>query len=347
MNIMSSFKQGVKLASRTKRMILFAWFLNVLFAMVLALPALKQLDSYLRDSVMDEKILKQFDPAWAEGYRVDMEKSEYSRAIDYTIFGYAPFLNHLEMQMEGGFIKTLAGFLYDFFVLWQLNPGSFSLLFFISLLYVCVNTFLAGGFVGIYSKDYRSSFPEFLMDGARYFGKFFRIALMALVVYYLFFVVVVDWMNTSIYQWTQNDASETVPFLYYMIRNVVVLVLLSMLLMVFDYARIRMVADDRTSALASTAAGARFAVPRFVRTYGLYLLLTAIGVLLVAGYAILEKSIPQESYWPLVFLFILQQLYMVARLWLKATFYASQVTMYRTVSRQEHLKSVSAISSTT
>ena len=122
---------------------------------------------------------------------------------------------------------------------------------------------------------------------------------------------------------------------------------MSLLFMIFDYTRIRMVVDDRTSALASTAAGARFAVPRFARTYGLYLLLTAIGVLFVIVYALLEKSMPQETYWPLVFLFILQQLYMVARLWLKATFYASQITMYRAVSREEHLKSIAAVPSTT
>lgn len=347
MNIQSSFIQGLKLASRTKRMILFAWFLNVLFAMVLALPALKQLDGYLRDSVMDEKILKQLDPAWADSYRMDMEKSEYTRALDFTIFGYAPFLNHLEMQMQGGFVRTLAGFLYDFFVRWQLNPGQFSLLFFISLLYVCVNTFLAGGFVGVYSKDYRSSFPEFLMDGARYFGKFFRLTLVALIVYYIFFAVIVDWVNNSIAEWTQLGASESIPYLYYMMRNIVVLLLMSFLFMVFDYARIRMVVDDRTSALGSSLAGARFAVPHLARTYGLYLLLTVIGILLILVYALLEQLIPQDSYWPLVFLFIAQQLYMIARLWLKATFYASQITMYRTVSQQEHLKSVSAVPATT
>ena len=345
MNIVSSFKQGVMLASRTKRMILFAWFLNVLFAMVLALPVLKQLDGYLRNSVMDEKILQQLDPAWIESYRVDMEKSEHTRALDYTIFGYAPFLNHLEMQMEGGFIKTTAGFLYDFFVRWQLNPGPFSLLFFISLLYVCVNTFLAGAFVGIYSKNYRSTFPEFLMDGARYFGKFFRIALVSLIVYYLFFAIIVDWLNDSIYKWTQAGASETVPYAYYMLRNVFVLFVMSGLFMVFDYARIRMVADDRTSAMGSSLAGARFAVPRIVNTYGLYLLLTVIGFLLIIVYAIINKALPQDSYWPLVFLFVAQQFYMIARFWLKAALYASQITMYRTISQQEHQQSMSVAAS--
>ena len=347
MKILSSFKQGIAQVSRTKRMILFAWFVNVLIALVLAFPALRQLDGYLRDTVMDEKILQQMDPAWMDSYRVDMEKSDHTRALDYTIFGSAPFVNHLEMQMNGTFIKTLGGFLYDLFVRWELNAGPMSLLFVLSLLYVCVNTFLAGGFVGIYSKDYRSSFPEFLMDGARHFGKFFRLALIALLVYFIFFAVVLDWINNNIYQWTQNDASEMVPYLYYMIRNVVVLLVLSLLFMVFDYARIRMVVDDRSSALTSTAAGARFAMPRLVNTYGLYLLLTAIGIVFIALYAILDKLIPQHSYWPLVFLFIVQQLYMLARFWLKATFYASQVAMYRTVSQQEHLKSVSVVPSTT
>jgi hypothetical protein len=334
MKILSSFKQGIALVSRTKQMILFAWFVNVLIAMVLAFPALRQLDGYLRDTVMDERILQQMDPAWMDSYRADMEKSDHTRALDYTIFGYAPFINHLEMQMNGTFIKTLGGFLYDLFVRWELNAGPLSLLFILSLLYVVVNT--------IHAKDYRSSFPEFLMDGARYFGKFFRLALIALLVYYVFFAVILTWINNSIYQWTQNDASETVPYLYYMIRNVGVLLLLSLLFMIFDYARIRMVVDDRSSAFTSTAAGAQFAMPHLVKTYGLYLLLTAIGVVFIALYAVFDKLIPQNSYWPLVFLFIVQQLYMLARFWLKASFYACQTTLYRTIIREEHLKTVSA-----
>jgi hypothetical protein len=147
--------------------------------------------------------------------------------------------------------------------------------------------------------------------------------------------------------WTENEASETVPFLYYMIRNVVVLLLLTFLFMIVDYARIRMVADDRTSALASTAAGAHFAGANIVQTYGLYLLLTAIAVVLVTAYAVIEKSMPQESYWPLLFLFVLQQCYVLARLWLKAGFYASQIALYRSITTEEHLRSVSVVPSTT
>jgi hypothetical protein len=347
MNIISTLKQGVEQVSRTKRMVLFAWFVNVLFALVLALPVLKQLDGYLRNTVMDEQVLKQMDPAWAESYRADMDKSEFSRALDNTIYGYAPFVNHLEMQMNGTFIKTLGDFLYDFFLRWEINPGATSLLFFVCLLYVCTGAFLAGGFVGIYSKDYRPTFTEFLIDGAKYFGKFFRLSLIALLIYYMFFAVVVNWINTAIPRWTQLDASETVPFTYYMIRDVAVLFVISLLFMIFDYARIRIVVDDRTSVLGAAGAGARFAFSHFLNTYGLYLLLTVIGLLLIVIYAVLEKIIPQESYWPLVFLFFVQQFYMLARFFLKGSFYACQTDLYRTVARQEHLKGISTVPSTT
>jgi len=338
MKVISVIKDGFSRVSHTKRMVLFAWCVNVVIALPLALPVLSQLDGYLRTTVMDENILQRMDAAWANSYRADMENSEFLRALDYSVFGYAPFVNHLEMQMNGTFIRTLGGFLYDFFFRWEINKASTSLLFLLSLLYICVNSFLAGAFIGVYSKEYPFSFTEFLAEGARYFGKFFRIALVALLVYFLFFNLVVDWMNNSIARWTQAEASETVPFTYYMIRNVAVLFLFSFLSMIFDYARVRMIVDDRTSSVAASVAGAKFTLTNARSTYLLYLLLCLIGFVLIALYAIIEKIVPQDSFWPLLFLFVLQQCYMIARLGLKAGFYSCQTQLYQGLSLERHMK---------
>ena len=346
MKIISALKHGFTRVSHTKRMVFFAWFVNVVITLPLVLPVLSQLDGYLRNTVMDEKVLQRMDATWADSYQADMENSEFLRALDHSVFGYAPFVVHLEMQMNGTFIKTLGDFLYDFFFRWEINRTSTSLLFLLSLLYVCVNSFLSGAFIGVYSKEYPFSFTEFLTEGARYFGKFFRIALVALFVYFLFFNLVVGWINNGIARWTQAEASETVPYAYYMIRNVVVLFFFSLLSMIFDYARVRMVVDDRTSSLAATAAGTKFAVMNVRSTYGLYLLLCMIGFALVALYALIEKVIPQESYWPLLFLFVLQQCYVFARLWLKAGFYACQTKLYQTISFERHIKNAGVSPST-
>lgn len=341
MNVFFSFKQGLTLTRRTKRMIVFAWFVNVLLAMVIALPTMKQLDGYLRGTVMDEKILERMDAAWAGAFRADMEKSEYIRGLDWTIYEYAPFLNHLEVQMNGTFVRTLGTFLYDLIINWELNLGPTSLLFFLSLLYVCINAFLAGGFIGIYAKDYPSTFTEFLMDGARYFGKFFRLALVALIVYYLFYVFIVDGINSFIQSTTQAEASEVVPYRYYLVRNVLVLFFFSLLAMVFDYARVRMVVDDRTSSLGAFVAGIRFAFGNFANAYGLYLILTLMGFLLIVLYALLESTIAQNSYWPLVLLFVVQQAYVLLRLWLKANYYAGQTRLYQALTTHQHAANLS------
>jgi hypothetical protein len=342
MNIISVLRHGFSRVSQTKRMVLFAWFVNVVIALPLVLPVLSQLDGYLRNTVMDEKILPRMDAAWADTYRADMDGSEFLQGIDYSIFGYAPFMSHLDMQMNGTFIKTLGNFLYDFFFRWEINRASTSLLFLLSLVYICVNSFLAGGFIAVYSKEYPFSFTEFLTEGARYFGKFFRITLIALLVYFVFFNVIVDWINSSIARWTQAEASETVPYTYYMIRNVVVLFFFSFLSMIFDYARVRMVVDDRVSSLAASAAGSKFAVTNHHSTYGLYLLLCLIGFVFVALYAMIERIIPQDSYWPLLILFVIQQCYMLARFWLKAGFYACQTKLYQTISFERHIKNAGA-----
>jgi hypothetical protein len=344
MKIFSAFKDGLSSISRTKRMVFFAWCINVVLTLPLALPVLSQLDGYLRNTVMDEEILHRMDAAWADSYRADMEKSEFVQSMGNSIFGYAPFVNHLEMQMNGTFIRTLGGLLYDFFFRWEINSASTSLLFLLSLLYLCTNSFLSGAFIGVYSKDYPFSFTEFLSEGARYFGKFFRIALVALLVYFVFFNIVVDWINGTIAQSTRTEASETVPYTYYMLRNVVVLFLFSFLSMMFDYARVRMVVDDRTSSLAASAAGMKFAVINARSAYGLYLLLCLVGFVLVVLYAIFEKVIPQDSYWPLLLLFLVQQCYVFARLWLKAGFYACQTALYQTISFERHMKSAGALS---
>jgi hypothetical protein len=337
MKIISSLKHGLRQVARTKRMILFAWFVNVLFASVLAIPFLNILDGYLRDTVMDEKILQQMDPSWFETFRLDFEKSDLVRPVDYTIFGYAPFLSQLDAVLNGQFVKSAGNFLYNLIFRLEVNPRYASVFVLLGLLYACLTSFLAGGFISMYSKDYRSTFTEFLTDGAKYFGKFFRLALVALLIYYLLFILLFDWISAAIPRWTQNAPSEETSYLYYMVRGVVVLLFLSVLAMIFDYARIRIVVDVRTSALLASLAGARFAFGSFIQTYGLYLLLSFLGVILIAVYALLESQIPQDSYWPLFALFLLQQLYVIARLWVRASFYACQTHYYRERARDELL----------
>lgn len=338
--IIASLKSGTARVSQTKRMVALAWGVNVLFALALALPLLTQLNGYLRTSTLDEKLLKQMDAAWFETYQFDFEKSEIAKLMDYSIFSYAPFFNHLEAQLSGTFVKAIGGFLYDLILRFEINPKPISLLFGLGFFYVCISNFLAGGFIGMYAKDYRTSLNEFFIDSARYFGKLFRLSLFSLLVYYLLFAIIVTWVTDAIPLWTRNASSEAIPFRYYMVVGGLTWFVLSVFSMIFDYARIRIVVEDRTSVVAAAFAGARFAYNNFFNTFGLYLLLGFIGIVFVAMYALLESQISQTSFWLIVLVFVLQQLYMIVRFWLKAIWYASQTFMFRESSAKQHITSV-------
>jgi len=331
--IVQSLKQGISNVNRTKRMVLFAWTLNVTVALVLALPLFSQLNDYLRNTVQGDEVAEKFSANWFQTWQIDEEGSELAPLVNFTIFGYAPFLNHAEAVLGGTIVKAVGRFFTT--LVFDQSFTTPDILTMLTFIYVLVSTFLAGAFIGTYAKDFRLSFTEFLMEGAKYFGRLFRLSLLSLIVYYLLFLWLFDWASGKIPAWTANEPSEMTPFVYYMVKNALVLLWLGLITMCVDYAKIRIVTEDRISALMALVAGARFAFKNFGKTFGLYLLLTLLGVAFIALYALLENAIPQQSYGMILLAFILGQLYLMARIWLKASFYASQTALYQSVSRNQ------------
>lgn len=330
--VFQSLKQGFSKVNTTKRMVLFAWVVNAAMALVLALPLLSQLNAYIRGTLREDELLREFNANWYQTWQIDMQASEITRYVDYSILGYAPFLNHAEAVLGGTVVKAVGNFFYALIV--QFSFTTPDLLVGLTFLYVLISTFLAGAFIGTYAKEYRLSFTEFLMEGAKYFGRFFRLSLFSLIVYALLFFWLFDWVDNRIPVWTANSPSEMTPFVYYVTKNALILFMLSVVTLCFDYAKIRIVVEDRVSAFIALVAGARFALKNFRKTYALYLALTLVGLLLIVAYAFLQMQLAQETYASILLAFALGQLYLMTRIWLKASFYASQTSLYQQLERQ-------------
>lgn len=335
MTMLSAVRIGLKQTGQTKWMIVFAWLVNLTLSLVVAVPLLMQLNDSIKNTTYEESLLQQMDTNWFQTFKTDNASSDAVQSLDYSIFGYAPFLSHYEGYLSGRIVKNIGNFLFDLLFRWKIELGYLGLFTLLAFVYVLVSTFLAGGFIGMYAKPYRLSFNEFLMEGANYFGKLFRLSLLSLVVYLLFFEVIVDWWTHSIPIWTQNDPSEMTPFIHYMIRDGVVILLLGLVTLCFDFAKVRMVVDGRISALFASWAGARFAFRHFASTAGLTVVLSLAGIVFIALYAVIEGGIAQTGYWSILVVFVLQQLYMITRLWLKALFYASQTQLYKGLAEDD------------
>ncbi|MEX2116765.1 MAG: hypothetical protein WEB37_07755 [Bacteroidota bacterium] len=336
MRIFQALRIGIRQVNQTRRMVVFAWLVNVTLSLTIAVPFLSKVDSAVRGTIMEERLLEQMDSNWFQSFRLDNQSNAIVQPFDHTIFGYAPFLVHYESALAGTMIKNVGNFFLDLIIRWRVGFEYLGPLTILAFVYLLASTFLAGAFVGTYSKSYRMSFQEFLTEGGKYFGKFFRISLLSLIVYLVLFDLLFDFWRTWIQQTTANDPSEMTPFTHYMIRNTVVVLIIGFLTMCFDYAKVRMVVDDRFSALFAVWAGVKFVMRNFWSTAGLFLVLSLVGVLFIALYALLQGAIQVTGYWSILLLFVLQQMYIGIRLWLKASFYASQTQLYQSLMQTDH-----------
>jgi len=97
---------------------------------------------------------------------------------------------------------------------------------------------------------------------------------------------------------------------------------------VFDYAKVRLVVEDRRSALGALGAAVRFIRRRPARTLGLYAINTLTFLLLLAVWAAVAPGAGGAglSVWVG---FAIGQIYLLARLVLKLQFMASEVALFQ------------------
>lgn len=207
-------------------------------------------------------------------------------------------------------------------------------LLFAGVLYLAVWTFLSGGIIDRYARDRALRPAAFLWASSVYFLRFLRLGLVALVAYGLIFGWFYPLLLNRLFQsWTSDlDNERTVVA----IRAAVYLLLgfaLGACTLVFDYAKVRAVVEDRRSMLAALAAALRFI--RHNRTRVAVLLTanaaTLAGVLFV--YALVAPGAGSAG-WAMWAALACGQLYVVARLWVKLLFWASETALFQ--SRLAH-----------
>jgi len=334
MTSLQALSMGLYRTSRSKRIILFAWFINVMLTLFVVLPMFNQLNTSIRETVKEEELVQHMDENWYRTFKFDTQNSEIAQLLDTSIFGAGPFLHHFDGMLQGKVVVAAGNLLYDLLTTFRLRTSSLDILTLLALLSMLINTYLAGGFISAYAGDYPVRISEFLMDGARYFGRFFRISLIAFLGYYLLFSVVVSTINDFIGMLTFSESSEWIPFLYYQIKHVLVLIALGLMMMCVDYARIRLVLEDRYSAVGALGAGIKFVFGHFFKAALLYFMLCLTGLLLILACVFIEKIFPQTNFWTIFAVFVLQQLYTIGRMWVHAGFFASQMVFFQKMPKR-------------
>jgi hypothetical protein len=195
--------------------------------------------------------------------------------------------------------------------------------------YLALWIFVAGGILDRYARNRNTRVEGFLWASAVYAVRFLRLGVVAAFVYGLLFRVAHPWLfGTFFRDLTRDLTAERSAFLVRLALYGVFAIALATCNLVLDYAKVRIVVEDRRSVLAALSGAVRFLRRNGGAAATLYL---ADAVLFAAALALYAAVAPGAGAtgWSMWLGFATAQFYLLVRLWVKLVFWASETALFQ------------------
>jgi hypothetical protein len=306
MTVSSAWQDGLRRVVRARILLLGLWLASVMAVLPFALAIREALVDHLGESLAAESAAAGVNFDWWSEFLA--HASGLSQTFVPSILGFAPVLKNIGTIADGA---SLAG------------PVA---------LIVAANTllslFLLGGMLDRLARDRSTSAHGFFAACGVFFFRFLRLAALAAAVYGALFWWVYPSLFDEIYpEWTRQMTSERQAFALRLALSAAFAALLIAVNLIFDYAKIRMVVEDRRSAIGTLAAASRFVRRHRGAAFALYLLNTLLFIAVLALYYVVAPGAGGGiSAWLALFV---SQIYIVARIAVRLAFAASQIALFQ------------------
>lgn len=304
----AAYREGLRRVTGAPWVWLGAWLATLLLAVPAALVVRDMIAGHLGASLVAERAAAGVDLDWWQEFRA--QASGLGTTFVPAIIGGAAVAKNLSDLADNAPMETVvAGLVAAWLLVWS---------------------FLAGGILDRYARGRAVGAAGFFAACGTHAGRLLRLGALAFLAYYVLFAHVHRWLlDEGLYAaWTRDTAVERRAFVVRLLLYGVFFGLVALVNLVVDYARVRLVVEDRRSAVFALVSGARFVRRHAAGTVALYLLNTAGFLLLVALYALAAPGAGRTG-WTLWLTALAGQVYVVARLGVKLGFYASQAAYFQ------------------
>ncbi len=313
MLVFRSMTSGFLGTARVPRVVIGLWLVNLM----LVLPAGWVMTGVLERSIGASRVhsdLRQgFDLGWYGEFRTEARGIETS--FRPTVAAETAFYDNLEGWATGEFIKEF--------------PGLVGL----GILYALVWALLLGGVLQRFARpDGERGVAGFVRSAGWFYPRFLRLALLSLPLYWAVYRLH-RFMYARLESATRDVTEEVSILLVSLAALAVTIFLLTLIQMIFGYAKIATVVEERRSMLLAALRGARFVLRHPLRTCGLYYGMLLIAVVLLTLYGWLGPGIGQSTPLTVFIAFAVGQLYLVARLVVRLALLGGQLDLFQRLTR--------------
>jgi hypothetical protein len=281
--------------------------MTILLALPLAITMRGVLANHLDDSLASENAATGVNYDWWQEFTA--QATGLGTTFSPSIIGFATVLDNISGLLDARV---------------PLAPIATAL-----ALYLTGWAFLSGGIVDRYARQRPIRTHGFFAASGVHFFRILRLAAIAGLIYWWLFAYFHRWLfNEQFVNLTRELSVERNAFLIRAIFYVLFGALLVATNFVVDYAKVRIVVEDRRSALGALGASIRFIRHHGRQVLSLYALNTLTFLALLAVWALLAPGAGGAglSLWAG---FVVAQLYIVARLAMKLQFIASQTALFQ------------------
>ncbi len=197
----------------------------------------------------------------------------------------------------------------------------------LGILYVLVNIFFAGGILKIFIEEKKFSLKEFFIGCVEYFNRFLRLFLFSLIfiiIAIIFYLAISSLFNL----FTENAATEHLPISLFILKILLMGIMLAIINMLFDYARIITIVNDFHGMYKMIKQALMFVMMSARKTMALYFLYVFTLIIFLLIYLLVESFISVTGGLTILIFFLWTQIFMISRIWIRMSFFAGQYSFY-------------------
>ena len=304
---MRAWREGMRRVNRAPAVLLGVWALTLLVSLPLTAVVRGMLAQHLGSSLAADTAASGVNYDWMQEF--SDQATGLGVTFKPTIIGFGAVLDNLSAFMDDIERPVVI-----------VGAASF---------YILLWIFVAGGVIDRYARDRATRAHGFFATSGVFFFRFLRLAAVQWIVYAFLFGWMHPWLFDRLYpRMTHETSVERTAFVARVALYLVFGVLIAAATMIFDYAKVRAVVEDRRSMIGAITGALGFIRRNCGAAVSLFLANFALFVIVAGLYALVAPGAGRTgaSMW---IGFAIGQLYVIGRLWVKLVFWASETALFQ------------------
>lgn len=299
----TAFLDGLMRVKRAPWLVIGLWLSTLLLALPLSLALHAMIGEHLGQSMAAQAAAEGVNFDWWNEFLA--QTSGVGKTFVPAILGFAAVLQNLSGVADAS--------------------GPPSPVVWVVVAQLLLSTFLLGGLLDRLARDRAIGAGAFFAACGVYVFRFLRLSVVALAVYAFLFITVHGWLFDRIYPRLITELTvERTAFFYRFGLYAVFGALVLFTNLVFDYAKVRAVVEDRRSMIGALSAGFRFVRRNLGATIGLYAANSLAFVAVLFVYDLVSPGAAADA-----LAFAIGQVFIVFRVIVRLQFAASQTALFQ------------------